>query len=118
MANLLRLYLHAAAANLLVRVRQVAADPPPPASLADLPTEALAGKERRDYFNHRRERDPLGEGHPCTWRTRLIKVAAEIVVRARRIVVRLAGSWPYLSHYRQVAAAVLAFCGGAIPDSG
>ena len=46
MANLLRLYLHAAAANLLVRVRQVAADPPPPASPTDLPTEALAGKDR------------------------------------------------------------------------
>jgi hypothetical protein len=118
MANLLRLNLHAAAANLLVRVRQVAADPPPPASPTDLPTEALAGKDRRDYFNHRRERDPLGEGHPCTWRTRLIKVAAEIVVRARRILVRLAGSWPYLEHYRQVAAAILAFRLGPRPDSG
>lgn len=118
LANLLRLYLHAAAANLLVRVRQVAADPPPPASPTDLPTEALAGKDRRDYFNHRRERDPLGEGHPCTWRTRLIKVAAEIVVRARRILVRLAGSWPYLEHYRQVAAAILALRFGPHPDSG
>jgi hypothetical protein len=66
LANLLRLYLHAAAANLLVCVRQVAAEPPPPSSSTDLPTEALAGKDRRDYFNHRRERDPLGEGHPCT----------------------------------------------------
>jgi hypothetical protein len=118
MANYLRLYLHAAAANLLVRVRQVAADPPPPASPTDLPTEALAGKDRRDYFNHRRERDPLGEGHPCTWRTRLIKVAAEIVVRARRILVRLAGSWPYLEHYRHVAAAILALRFGPHPDSG
>ena len=118
MANLLRLYLHAAVANLLVRVRQVAADPPPPASPTDLPTEALAGKDRRDYFNHRRERDPLGEGHPCTWRTRLIKVAAEIVVRARRIIVRLAGSWPYLEHYRQVAAAILSVRLGTRLDSG
>lgn len=118
LANLLRLYLHAAAANLLVRVRQVAADPPPSPSTTDLPTEALAGKDRRDYFNHRRERDPLGEGHPCTWRTRLIKVAAEIIVRTRRILVRLAGSWPYLEHYRQVAAALLAFRLGPCPDSG
>jgi hypothetical protein len=118
MANLLRLNLHAAAANLLVRVRQAAADPPPPASPTDLPTEALAGKDRRDYFNHRRERDPLGEGHPCTWRTRLIKVAAEIVVRARRIIVRLAGSWPYLEHYRQVAAAILSVRLGTRLDSG
>ena len=83
-----------------------------------LPVEALAGKERRDYFNHRRERDPLGEGHPCTWRTRLIKVAAEIVVRSRRIVVKLAGSWPYLDHYRRVAESVLAVPIAVAYDSG
>jgi len=118
MANLLRLNLHAAAANLLVRVRQAAADPPPPASPTDLPTEALAGKDRRDYFNHRRERDPLGEGHPCTWRTRLIKVAAEITVSARRIVVHLAGSWPYLDHYQHVAERVLAFCQTPVASTG
>jgi hypothetical protein len=106
MANLFRLYLHALAANLLTRLRGVVADPPSPAIATPLPTEALAGKQRHDYFNHRRERDPLGEGQPCTWRTRLIKVAAEIVVRARRVVVRLASSWPYLDHYRQVAQAV------------
>ena len=118
MANLFRLFLHVAAANLLVRVRHVAADPPPPLRPAELPTEALAGKDRRDYFNHRRERDPLGEGHPCTWRTRLIKVAAEIVISARRVVVRLAGSWPYLNHYRQVAQAVLGFCLRPAPQTG
>ena len=82
-----------------IRLRQ-------PLSLRCLP-KALAGKQRHDYFNHRRERDPLGEGQPCTWRTRLIKVAAEIVVRARRVIIRLASSWPYLDHYRQVAQAVL-----------
>jgi hypothetical protein len=109
LANLFRLYLHALAANLLVRLRGVVADPPPPAVPTELPTEALAGKARHNYFNHRREQDPLGEGHPCTWRTRLIKVAATIVVSARRVVVRLASSWPYLEHYRQVAQAVLAF---------
>lgn len=111
MANFFRLYLHSAAANLMVRMRSLVADPPPPPSTVDdRPVEALAGKQRRDYFNHRRERDPLGEGHPCTWRTRLIKVAAEVFVRARRIVVRLAGSWPYLNHYQHVAQRVLAFC--------
>ena len=108
MANLFRLFLHAAAHNLLVRMRQAVADPPAPAVPTELPTEALAGKTRHDYFNHRREQDPLGEGHPCTWRTRLIKVAAEIVVRSRRILVRLASSWPYLDHYRKVAEAILA----------
>jgi Transposase DDE domain group 1 len=107
MANLFRLYLHTVAANLLVRLRGVVANPPSPQRPTELPTEALAGKDRRDYFNHRREQDPLGEAHPCTWRTRLIKVAAEIVVSARRVVVRLASSWPYLEHYRQVVQAVL-----------
>jgi hypothetical protein len=118
MANLFRLYLHALAANLLARLRSVVADPPPPAIVTPLPTEALAGKQRHDYFNHRRERDPLGEGQPCTWRTRLIKVAAEIVVRARRVIVRLASSWPYLDHYRQVAQAVLGCSQPPVPESG
>jgi hypothetical protein len=118
MANLFRLYLHTAAANLLVRLRGVVADPPPPERPTELPTEALAGKDRRDYFNHRRECDPLGEGQPCTWRTRLIKVAAEILVSARRVVVRLASSWPYLEHYRKVSQAVLSLQVTTAPDSG
>jgi len=118
MANLFRLYLHTLAANLLARLRGVVADPPPPAVATGLPTEALAGKQRHDYFNHRRERDPLGEGQPCTWRTRLIKVAAEIVVRARRVIVRLSSSWPYLDHYRQVAQAVLGFSVPLAPETG
>ena len=107
MANLFRLYLHAAAYNLLALLRRQVADPPPPDPQAELPPEALAGKARRRYFNFRRQRDPLGEGHPCTWRSRLIKVAAEIIVRSRRIIVRLAGSWPYLHHYHDVAKTVL-----------
>ncbi len=118
MANLFRLYLHTAAANLLVRVRGLIADPPPPARPMELPTEALAGKDRHDYFNHRRKQDPLGEGHPCTWRTRLIKVAAEIIVSARRVLVRLASSWPYLDHYQQVAQAVLASQTTTAPETG
>jgi len=119
-ANFFRLYLHSAAANLLVRMRSLVADPPPPPITADdRPMEALTGKERRHYFNRRRERDPLGEGHPGTWRTRLIKVAAEITVRLRRIVVRLAGSWPYLDHYQHVAERVLAFGQTtAVPSTG
>jgi hypothetical protein len=109
LANFFRLCLHVASANLLARLRGVVADPPLPGRASDLPTEALAGRDRRDYFNYRRDRDPLGEGQPCTWRTRLIKVAAEIVVSTRRVVVRLASSWPYLEHYRQVSQAVLGF---------
>jgi hypothetical protein len=51
----------AAAANLLVRVRQVVSDPPSPTTSTEAPTEVLAGKDLRDYFNHRRERNPLRE---------------------------------------------------------
>ncbi|MGO8747167.1 MAG: IS1380 family transposase [Thermoguttaceae bacterium] len=119
LANFFRLYLHSAAANLLARMRPVIADPPPPPpTVDDRPPEALSGKQRRDYFNLRRQRDPLGEGHPCTWRTRLIKVAAEITVSARRIVVHLAGSWPYLDHYQHVAQRVLAFCQTPVASTG
>jgi hypothetical protein len=62
----------------------------------------LAGPERQRHFRLRRQRDPLGEGHPCTWRTLLIKVAAEVIVRTRRIVVRLSSSWPHLDWYHRV----------------
>ena len=51
-------------------------------------------------------RDPLGEGFACTWRTRLIKVAAEVITRSRRVIVRLSSSWPYLDHFLHVGRAV------------
>jgi Transposase DDE domain group 1 len=108
LANFFRLYLHATAFNLLTRLRREVADPPPEPQ-GDLPAEALAGRARRAWFNHRRERDPLGEGHPATWQTRLIKVAAQIVVSRRRILVRLSAFWPYLEHYRHVAEVALRF---------
>jgi hypothetical protein len=122
-ANYFRLYLHAAAMNLLVRLRRFIAEPLPapvppvetaapassqagedtsPAAGDDVPAEALTGAARQRHFRLRRQRDPLGEGHPCTWRTLLIKVAAEVVVSTRRIVVRLSSSWPHLEWYRRV----------------
>ena len=67
---------------------------------------ALPGAERQRHFWLRRLRDPLGEGHPCTWRTLLIKVAAGVVVRTRRIVVRLSASWPHLAWYRRACQRV------------
>ena len=79
-----------------------AAEGAPPAVGASVPAEALAGAERRRHFRLRRQRDPPGEGHPCTWRTLLIKVAAEVLVRSRRIVVRRSSSWPHLEWYRRV----------------
>ena len=69
-----------------------------PATETCVPT----GAARQRHFRLRRQRDPLGEGQPCTWRTLLIKVAAEVVVRTRRVVVRLSSSWPHLDWYRRV----------------
>jgi hypothetical protein len=106
LANLFRLYLHTAAHNLLVRLRRAIADPPPESPGADVPTEALSGQDRKRHETRRRERDPLGEGHPCTWRSRLIKVAAEVVVSTRRIYVKLSGCWPFLPFYRHICQAI------------
>ncbi len=107
LANFFRLFLHISAFNLLARLRQTVAAPPaaPPGAV---PLEARAEPDRRRYFNRRREHDPLGEGQPATWRTRLIKVAAEIIVSRRRILVRLSNNWPYLHHFAEVSDAVLA----------
>jgi hypothetical protein len=107
-ANLFRLYLHATAYNLLVRMRQIVVDPPAEPESQDVPIEALAGPQRRNWHNRRREHDPLGEGQPCTWRTRLIKVAARVRETARRVVVELSASWPYLKHFQQVGQRLLA----------
>jgi Transposase DDE domain group 1 len=104
-ANYFRLYLHAAALNLLVRLRQVVAVPPP--AVAETVETAADPAVRRRRHNARRRRDPLGEGQPGTWRLLLIKVAAEVVVSCRRLVVRLSSSWPYRAYYEQVSQAVL-----------
>ncbi len=111
LANFFRLYLHAAALNLLVRLRRATARPLFPATdpSGDIPAEALAGRERRGWFNRRRREDPLGEGFATTWRQRLIKAAAEITVSARRVVVKLSASWPYADEYRRISQAVLAW---------
>src|SRR5439155_2740022 len=111
LANYFRLYLHGAAMNLLIRLRRHVAEPPAASStptpvlepLPEVPVEAWTGAHRRRYFRWRRHCDPLGEGHPCTWRTLLIKVAAEIVVSSRRILVRLSASWPHLDFFRQLS---------------
>ncbi len=107
-ANLFRLYLHAAALNLLIHFRHGAADPPPAlAGQEELPTEALGGRERHQWHNRRREHDPLGEGQPCTWRTRFIKVAARVRQSARRVIVELSSSWPYLEQFRKIVQHLL-----------
>jgi hypothetical protein len=111
LANFFRLYLHAAALNLMIQMRQAVALPAKtPAELGlpnPLPAAVLDEPDRKRYFNRRRERDPLGEGFACTWRTRLIKVAAEIIVSARRVLIRLSGTWPHFDHFENVSRAVL-----------
>jgi hypothetical protein len=71
-----------------------------------LPTEALDERDRKRFFNRRREREPMREGFACTWRTRLIKVAAQMITRARRVVVRLSESWRHLDHFLRVSRVV------------
>ena len=109
-ANFFRLYLHTAALNLLVRMRHTVVKRSPTSVelglAAEVPTEALDAPDRKRFFNARRQRDPLGEGFASTWRTRLIKVAAEVIVRARRVIVRLSGSWPHLDHFLEVSRSV------------
>jgi len=107
LANFFRLYLHAAALNLLVRLRRAVVLPPPTAEElglpAELPVAAIDEPHRKKFFNRRRQRDPLGEGFACTWRTRLIKVAAEVITRTRRVIVRLSSSWPHLGYFLAVS---------------
>jgi hypothetical protein len=102
LANFFRLYLHTAAFNLMVRFRQAMALPPLPEPPPDVPPQALKDAERRRYHQRRRQRDPLAEAQPCTWRSLLIKAAAEVIVSARRIVVRLSAHWPNLQHFQRV----------------
>ncbi len=112
LANCFRMFLHCLANNLLVSLRQKIADPPAEDSgnypaPETVPAEARTGRARRRHFNRRREADPLGEGHACTWRMRLIKVAARVQVTARRVRVLLSGSWPFLDHFRDVGRALM-----------
>jgi hypothetical protein len=86
-----------------------------PTAETGVPAEALTEAERQRHFRLRRQRDPLGEAHPCTWRTLLIKVAAEVIVRTRRIVVRLSSSWPQLGWYRRVCERVRAALPTPVP---
>jgi DDE family transposase len=102
LANYFRLYLHAAALNLLVRLRREIAAPPP-APAGDVPEEALVGEARKHYQNAHRREDPLGRGQPATWRLLLIKVAASVIVSCRRIVVRLSGSWPNRAFFEHIS---------------
>ena len=110
MANFFRLYLHVAALNLLVRLRRTVSPPAPTPAEVGLPAaqseNSLDESQRRRFFNRRRLWDPFRSGCASTWRTHLIKVAAEVVTRARRIIIRLAASWPHLDQFHQIGHAV------------
>jgi hypothetical protein len=110
MANLFRLMMHTLAYNLLVRLRHLVEDSPPPQPVEpELPLEARSPSQKRRYFNLRRRVDPLGKGHACTWRTQLIKVAARLVTSARRVRVLISSAWPYSENFQKVSQAVLGF---------
>lgn len=115
MANSFRMMMHTLAHNLLVRLRRLVADPPaPPPADPPLPPEARSPRQKRRHFNRRRQVDPLGEGHACTWRTRLIKVGARIVTTSRRVRVLLSAAWPFWENFVKVTKAVLDFAPPAI----
>ena len=86
MANLFRLHLHACALNLIIRLRRLMPDAPPeerrsgPIPDAERPGPATAAELRR--------------AQPATWRLRFIKVAAEVIVSCRRVLIRLSSAWP------------------------
>jgi hypothetical protein len=122
-ANHFRLQVHAAALNLLIRLRAVVSDPPTlvakedpilprlpyeeranfvPVEDPSVPVAALAEPERRRYQNYRRRKDPLGQGHLATWRTCLIKVAGEVFQSTRRILIRIPAHWPHLRWFQEV----------------
>ena len=117
-ANYFRLMLHAAALNLLIRLRRVVADPPTlttsedrsgdavPVADPTVPVEALQGAERQRYHRYRRRKDPLGQGHITTWRMLLIKVAAEVTQSARRVLIRISAHWPHLAWFRKVCQGI------------
>ena len=107
-ANYFRLYLHALAMNLAVRMRRLVTLPEPPRDEDALPSEALEGPERQEHFRQRRRRDVLGEGQPATWRRMLLEVAVQVVHRGRRILIRLSTSWAHLEQFQQVFQRLLA----------
>jgi hypothetical protein len=106
-ANYFRLYLHALAMNLLVRLRRLVGLPAEAVAAGELPHEALTGQARQRHFRARRQRDVLGEGQPATWRRLLIAVAVQVVQSGRRIVIRLWQGWPPLALFHQTLRRLL-----------
>lgn len=105
MANLFRLNLHALALNLLVRLRSELPDPPAPDTTPREPRPRPAPVPDAEA-SHPPTGAELRRAQPATWRLRLIKVAAEVLVSARRVLVRLSSAWPSLPTWRLVLRTV------------
>ena len=101
----------------MARFRQAMALPPLPEPPPEVPPQALNDTERRRHYRRCRQRDRLAQAQPCTWRSLLIKAAAEIVVSARRVVVRLSAHWPNLEHFQRVCERLAALSPGPYPTT-
>lgn len=98
MANLFRLLMHSVALNLMIRLRRTLPDAPPQERRsAPLPDAERVGPPTAAE---------LRRAQPATWRLRIIKVAAEVIVSCRRVLVRLSSAWPSLPTWRIVLQAV------------
>lgn len=98
LANLFRLLMHATALNLIIRVRRVLPDAPPQRrGNAPQPDARRSGPATGAE---------LRQAQPATWRLRVIKVAAEVIVSCRRVLVRLSSAWPSLPTWRVVLQTV------------
>jgi hypothetical protein len=102
MANLFRLCLHAVALNLLVRLRSELPDPPDPDDGQPSGPRPRPAPVPDAEAPHPPTGAELRRAQPATWRLRLIKVAAEVLVSARRVLVRLSSAWPSLPTWRLV----------------
>ncbi|MEZ6058392.1 MAG: IS1380 family transposase [Planctomycetaceae bacterium] len=98
MANLFRFMMHATALNLLIRLRRTLPEvPPQDRRRAPLPDAERPGPATGAELRH---------AQPATWRLRLIKVAAEVLVSCRRVLIRLSSAWPGLPTWRVVLQTV------------
>lgn len=99
----------AAAALRRLPLRRATTQSPTPAELGivdPIPAAALSETSKKRFFNRRRRHDPLDEGQPCTWRSRLIKVAAEVIVSSRCVLVKLSSSWPHAGNLFRIGRLV------------
>lgn len=99
MANLFRLCLHTLALNLLIRMRSQL-----PQLEANEPRRGGPVPDRKSVTEP--DGRELYHAQPATWRLRIIKLAAEVTVSARRILIRLSSAWPGLATWRNVLLCV------------